>query len=157
MQEQTDRPRGLLKVILILSFIGSSFSMFTGLQNAMSNPSMERVDSFRKIFENIQDENAETEMFKEQAVEYIKNINLNIRAYGIWDLVFSFFSVMGVYLMFRLRKIGFHIYTGAQVLLLADVILFGGYSVFTVTMTFVFGFFTMLFIVMYASQLKHMH
>lgn len=146
----------MLRIILTLSFIGSSFFMFTGLQDAFSTPSQERIDSFKKIFENVKDETPESQQMIEDSFVFMESINLNIVNYGVARFMLNAISVIGVYLMYRKRKIGFMVYSGVQSLMLGLPILFGGYSSFSLGVTFVFGFITMVFIVLYASQLKYL-
>lgn len=155
MNETANRLPSLLKVLLILSFVGSGFGLMQGLQDALSKPTKERVDSFKAVFDAME-ENPETDAFKTEWFDYVERINLNIVNYGVARFMFSAFSLIGVFLMYRRLKKGFFIYTGAQILLLSVPIFFGGYSGFSVALTFLLSFISMVFIVLYSSQLKHM-
>jgi len=156
MQETENKLPVLLRVILVLSFIGSSFFMFSGLQDALSAPSQERIDSFENIFRDVKDESPESEQMIEESFEFMESLNLNIVNYGATRFMLYGISLIGVFLMYRRRKIGFTVYSGAQILLLGVPILFGGYNSFSLGVTFVFGFITMIFIAVYASQLKYL-
>jgi hypothetical protein len=156
MQETENKFPVLLKVLLIISFIGSSFSMFSGLQDALSTPSLESIDSFKNIFENVKDDSPETQQMIQDSYIYMENINLEIVNYGATTFMLYAISLIGIYLMYRLRKAGFLVYSGAQVLILGLPILFGGYNGFSLGITFIFTFVTMTFIILYASQLKYM-
>jgi hypothetical protein len=156
MQETENKFPVLLKVLLIISFIGSSFSMFSGLQDALSTPSLESIDSFKNIFENVKDDSPETQRMIQDSYIYMENINLEIVNYGATTFMLYAISLIGIYLMYRLRKAGFLVYSGAQVLILGLPILFGGYNGFSLGLTFIFTFVTMTFIILYASQLKYM-
>jgi hypothetical protein len=156
MQETENNLPRLLKVILILSFIGSSFNMFSGLQDAFSRPSQERIDSFREIFTEVKDESPESEIMIDEIIIYMENINLNIVNYGVARFMLNAISLIGLFLMYRRRQIGFAVYSGAQVFLLGVPLLFGGYSNATLSIIFFFSLFTVLFISLYASQLRYM-
>jgi hypothetical protein len=154
-EPQFTRPT-LLKVLLILSFIGSSWNMFSGLSNAMSQPSDERVESLLEIMNQVDDGTEETEAFVSLVIEYVSNVNSNIVNYGAVEFMLYAISLIGIYLMYKNRRIGFTIYMVVQTLLLGTPIFFGGYSTFSVTVTVIYGFFTMLFFALYSTQLKHM-
>jgi hypothetical protein len=156
MQETENKLPILLKVALIFSFIGSSFLMFSGLQDALSTPTQERLDSFKEIFENVKDETPEGQQMIQDSYVFMEQINLNIVNYGATRFMLYAISLIGVYLMYRLKKTGFLVYSIAQVLLLSLPVLFGGYNGFSLGVTFVFSFLTMIFIIIYASQLKYM-
>jgi hypothetical protein len=144
-----------LRVLLVLSFIGSGFGLFKGLQDALSKPTKERVETFMQIIEQVED-TPETTSFKEDWISYIENENLNIKNFGVARFLFSAISLIGIFLMYRLQRKGFWIYSIAQIFMLSFPIAFGGYSSFSVSITILMGFLTFLFIGMYASQLRHM-
>ena len=130
--------------------------MFSGLQDAFSTPSQERIDSFKQIFENVKDEAPESQQMIEESFVFMESINLNIVNYGVTRFMFNAISIIGVFLMYRRQKIGFTVYSTAQFLLLGLPILMGGYNGFSLGVTFVFGFITLVFIVLYASQLRYL-
>ena len=74
------------------------------------------------------------------------------RDFFIISFFLSAFSVMGAVLMWNLRKIGFHVYTSAQLIyLVVPLIYFGGDTnpLFNIM-------FTALFVYLYARNLPHM-
>jgi hypothetical protein len=155
--EENNKPRTtFLKALLYISFIGSSWNMFTGISNALSQPSIERVESFEKIFSQMVDREAETDLMIDMIIEYMNNLNDNIVNYGAVEFMLYAISVIGIYLMYRNRRVGFTIYMIVQILLLGTPILFGGYSPFSVSITIFYGFITMIFFALYSSQLKYM-
>ncbi len=157
MQETENQLPRFLKVILILSFIGSSFNMFSGLQDAMSRPSQERIDSFKEVFTEVKSDSPKSEEMIDELFVFMENLNINIVNYGVARFMLNAISLIGIFLMYRRRQIGFVVYSGAQVLLLGVPLLFGGYSNATLSIIFFFSLFTILFISLYASQLKHMY
>lgn len=146
----------LLKVLLILSFIGSSWSMFSGLGNALSQPSEERLNSIIEILEQVNDGKEETELFLSDTIDYFSNINRNIVNYGAVEFMLYAISLIGIYLMYKNRRIGFTVYMIAQVLVLGVPIYFGGYNSVSVMVTLFFGFISMIFFALYSTQLKYM-
>lgn len=159
MEQSKSERTTLLKVLLILSFIGSSWNMFSGLSNALSHPSADRVESFMKIMDEVnegQESNAEIEMMTSQIIDYVVNINLNIINYGAVEFMLYAISLIGVYLMFKNKRVGFTVYMVAQILVLGAPIYFGGYNSFSVSLTVFYGFITMIFFALYSTQLKYM-
>ena len=163
MEQNSSAPRPneiqrttLLKVLLILSFIGSSWSMFSGLGNALSKPNEERLNSIVDILEEVNDGKEETELFLTQMIEYFTNVNQNIVNFGAVEFMLYAISLIGVYLMYKNRRIGFTIYMIVQILVLGVPIYFGGYNPVSVMITLIFGFFTMIFFALYSTQLKYM-
>ena len=146
----------MLRVLIILSFIGGSWNMFSGLSNALSEPSIERYDNFMESMRQIDDGSPEMKIMMEQISEYVTNINLNIVNYGAVEFMLYAISLIGVYLMHKNRRLGFRIYVVVQLLLLGTPIYFGAYSVFTLSLTIFYAFFTMVFFALYSSQLKYM-
>lgn len=146
----------LLKVLLILSFIGSSWSMFSGLGNALSQPSEERLNSIVEILDQVNDGKEETDLVISQMIDYVSNINQNIVNYGAVEFMLYAISLIGIFLMYKNRRVGFTIYMVVQTLLLGVPIYFGGYNSISLMVTVFFGFITMIFFALYSTQLKYM-
>jgi len=126
------------------------------LQDAMSRPSQERIDSFIEIFSEVKEESPESEIMIDELITYMENLNLNIANYGVARFMLNAISLIGIFLMYRRRQIGFAVYSVAQVLLLGVPLMFGGYSNATLSIIFFFSLFTILFISLFASQLRYM-
>lgn len=156
MEENKIQRPTLLKVLLILSFIGSSWSMFSGLSNAMSQPSEERVESIIKIMDQVGDGSEEAIELNKQIIDYVYSVNQNIVNYGAVEFMLYAISLIGIYLMYKNRRMGFTVYMVVQTLLLGTPIYFGGYSFFSSTITVIYGFITMIFFILYSTQLKYM-
>ena len=152
--ENGKKPKGLLKVLIMLSFIGGSFNMIGGLQDAFSKPSNETVESFNEIFEKIKIESPESEYMIDQMDNYVAALNAQIVNSGATNFMLNAISLIGVFLMYRMQKTGFFIYVSAQVLLLFLPMLFGGNTAFTQSITLFYAFFTGFFIMLYAGQLR---
>lgn len=149
------RPK-LLRILIYLSFIGSFWNMFVGLSNALSEPSIERYETFMGNMDQIDDGSPEMAIMREQISVYISNINQNIVNFGAVEFMLNAISLIGVYLMYNNRRIGFTVYMIVQLLLLGTPIYFGSYSLFSISLTVFYAFITMIFLALYSSQLKYL-
>ncbi len=139
--EQPTRPE-LLKILCILTFIGSGLSL-------VSNTIMFfTIDIIKAYFEN-GDFNFLAENMDLTALELL--ITVNPYYFLIQTLVFAA-SIYGAYLMWSLKKMGFHIYTISQLVLiiLAQVFLPAlPFPLFELMLS-------LIFITFYARNLKYM-
>ncbi len=124
---QSKRPQ-LLTVLCILSFVGSSLSSFSFLMVYSSyNEMMPQIQEFSATFPGI---------------ELIANAPRGFFLTGFFLYTFSFF---GANLMWRLKKVGFHFYTAAQIaVLLLPLIYIKDYP-----LPLLDGIFSALFIILY--------
>jgi len=98
----------LLKVLCILTFIGSGLSLISNTMMFLT------IDVIRESFENGGfDFLAETMNF--EGLEILVNVS---RSYFIIHAIIFSISIYGAYLMWNLKKVGFHFYTVAQILLI---------------------------------------
>lgn len=81
---------------------------------------------------------------------------MHAKSIAVISLVLSLLSLCGAILMFSLRRIGFYIYTVAQLLLLFVVPYFAGFSMIVVMGMLFSALFTVVFIILYALNLKAM-
>ncbi len=104
----TKKRPDLLIVLCVLTFIGSGFS---AIVNGLA---FLTIDSWAGILEE-----GAFEMFEGQlemeAIELLLNVN---PTFYLLQAVFYAMAVYGAYMMWNLKKAGFHIYTVAQILLL---------------------------------------
>ena len=103
--EQQERPR-LLAVICILTFIGSGMTLFS---NTMI---FTFFDQFKAIFSSQGGLN-----FLGTKMDVGSLLNINPSFY-LLQALFSASSLAGAILMWNFRKIGFHLYTSAQIFML---------------------------------------
>jgi len=131
-EDKPQRPT-LLTVICILSFLGSGLS---GATLFMVWASFEEV---APMLEELSSGIPGMELFAKAT----KNFFLS-------GAVLNFFSFIGINLMWRMRKAGFHFYTGAQILILfLPMIYISDYPLPVLD-----GIFTALFIGLYAYHYK---
>ncbi|MBL7137951.1 MAG: hypothetical protein ISS17_04170 [Bacteroidales bacterium] len=131
------RPR-LLTILCILTFIGSGLNTFSSLFIAGF------FDTFLVVAEEF------GERFNLPGMEILMNATPGF--FLITGLLYVG-SITGAILMWRLLKMGFHLYTISQILLLIAPMYFlklSGPSVLDLL-------FSGLFIILYSTQLKQMH
>ena len=152
-QEEPKRPE-MLTVICVLSFINA---VYNGISNFIS---FAFYDSFQKVFAQMR--NGEG-MFADMAEQMGDNWEMFAQAsslafsigrgYYFLETLLYVASFIGVLMMWRLQKKGFHVYTIAQCLMIIMTSIFvtnkiGGFP---------FGpiFWTAAFVFMYASHYKN--
>ncbi len=132
--ESKKRPE-LLSVLCILTFIGSGLAAFSNLIISLY------YDSLIEI--------AQSEELTFPGVDLFLSLKVD---FFIISFIFYSVSLFGAIQMWKLKKIGFHIYTVAQIILLIIP------SIFSPSFEFPFLglLITVLFIVLYAKNLKYM-
>ncbi len=133
--QKTNKRPELLTVICILTFIGSGLAAFSNLIISLN------YDSLIEIVQNEELTLPVVDFFLMLKVEFF-----------IISFIFYSASLFGSIQMWKLKKIGFHIYTVAQIVLLIIP------SIFFPSLEFPFLglLITVLFIVLYAKNLKYM-
>ena len=157
---QLKRPT-FLTVLCILTVIGSGWGVLSQL--------------FSLLFTNLVDVSAQTEQLNtmmdnmesgagtsflsgilSSSQEVMQATMMHAKSIAVISLVLSLLSLCGAILMFSLRRIGFYIYTVAQLLLLFVVPYFAGFSMIVVMGMLFSALFTVVFIILYALNLKAM-
>lgn len=135
---QNERPTSLT-VISILSWIADGIIFFSfGLLMLMKNVIIESKDEI---------------LAQNQSVEVEEAFNLLINNFSlvvVYPFLLNILSIVGVFMMFKLKKIGFHIYTSAHLGLIVISYLLSGEISWTGLL------FSISFIGLYASNLKVM-
>jgi len=127
----------VLTVLCILSFIGGGLSIFGALVYAVF------FDEILNFFAS-SDSNLYQELYK--------SLSILSPSYFLCELIFATTSIVGVIFMWQLRKLGFHIYTISNILILSLPLFFGVGSFNIPNLILITG----PFITMYAFQLKQM-
>ena len=159
-QNKLQRPTFLL-VLCILTFIGSGwgtlsnlFSVFTaGLTD--SSMQMEHYSSML----NSMDQGAGSAVFSDilnSTMASLQATFVHAKEIAVVSLVLSVISLLGAILMFQLRRLGFYLYTAAQILALFVLPYFAGFSMYVLIVMFFSGLISLLFIILYAVNLKYM-
>jgi hypothetical protein len=160
MTEKITRPV-FLTVLCILTFIGTSFVIvsnliglamapvvkgMTGMAESQMDQAMGEVSTDAPGFAPILQKLMGTGM---AAMEHYTQIVLI-------KIVFAAIALFGAILMWKLKKTGFYLYSGAQVLLIASLFVILGGSGFAFLAILGTLFFSTLFIILYALNLKAM-
>jgi hypothetical protein len=145
-----------LNVLCILSFIGSGWNAFNGLFSAINAGDIEpdQLQTILSIYDNFQ---FPFPQFKADLETYTVNSLLNAGNLGTGNFMLYSISLIGVYQMYSLQKIGFYIYGAAQLTMPFVALIFGGSNSIG---WYVFGlttFFSFLFIFLYKLNYKHLH
>lgn len=152
----------LLTIICILSFIGGLWGALDGLRTGFTDKAQTDLAEARTIMEEsmaqLQGQGSPfAQKLMEEGIAMSEKIAEHAKPLGITALVLSLLSLYGVWLMWNLRKQGFWYYTLAAILGVLVPLYFLGFSMVAV-MGLGFGaFVSILFIVLYAVNLKHMH
>ncbi|MFK5855746.1 MAG: hypothetical protein QM503_06420 [Bacteroidota bacterium] len=106
-EEKNTRPE-LLKILCILTFVGSGFSLVSNSIMFLT------IDMVRGLYEQ-----GAFDFLAEEMDTNVLEILISINAsYFLFQAVLFSLTVYGAYMMWNLKKIGFHIYTVAQIILL---------------------------------------
>lgn len=136
-----------LTVLCILSFIAAGFGIVGGLLLSAGS-AMVNSDTVQEAVSESADPNAAANL--EQLSSGMAEAGLSTSAI-LLGLAFTVIGLIGVIMMWKLKKTGFYVYTGASLLSILSPMFMGG--------SIDFGFMTIvniLFIVLYGMNLKHM-
>lgn len=148
---------GLLTTLCILTFIGSGFGVLNNIFGIIMSPikNLLEPDFFEMALQNIPEK--PIKQFVAQAFEMAQLSINHIFEISLTQFILYVASIIGAILIFQLKKIGFYIYSSAQILLLFVAPAFIGFNLF-VNLGILFGsIFTILFIALYAINLKKMN
>ncbi len=146
-----------LTVLCILTFIGSGWSIYSGINNYYTaDVSYGLVN---EQFERVQEEIGDQEG-AEMAGKLLQSIGDSmtpekIKDNGIATAITSLITLIGAILMWGLRKTGFYVYViGALAAIIAPITIFGGFTGAIASGGAAFA--GILFIILYALNLKHL-
>lgn len=146
----------LLTALCVLTFIGSGFGVFGNLMAMFAAPFMDLFQPSMLDEAYSQLGNDPGDMFAKEALDMVLVVIDNFLAITLSKFIFCALSLVGAIMMFQMKKIGFYLYIAAQVGFLFIGPVFIGWNLF-VSMALLFsGFFSVLFIALYAIHLKHM-
>lgn len=160
-QDKLQRP-AFLSVLCILTFIGSGWAVMSNLfsvfMSGVSNNGNFRMEQYSSMVNELEGEGISSYWsdFLNSSVEMAQMTMLHAREIAVMQLVLGLISLLGAILMFRLRRVGFYLYTTAQILLLFILPYFAGFSLVVMISFIVSAFFALLFIGMYAANVKYM-
>lgn len=164
--EPAKRP-SFLTWLCILTFIGSSWAIVSSIytftsaakyanilsQQTVANPDSTYLDSTGAVHK-IHDRNLFAEKMKTSFSKILEKGNMRNLAIG--NLIAAFFTLAGALLMWYLNKTGFYIYIIGIVIALAVPFFLFGNDLIAVGATSFNNFFGLVFIALYALNLKAM-
>lgn len=92
----------------------------------------------------------------EESMAMIERMAEHIVTISLSSILLACMNIIGVWLMWRLRKVGFLFYTTGQILLILTPIIFMGINWISIMSAIANGIFSLAFIIMYGLQLKRM-
>jgi hypothetical protein len=140
-EDKIERPKSL-QLLCILTFIGSGLSALSYLVFSVA------LDTVRQVVQ-VNDISFLNSAQDEKMITAILHLP---RYYFVVHLILYAVSLFGAYLMWSLRKVGFHMYAIAQIILLIIYNIFLPDAQFPVFPLIV----TVFFILLYASHLRYM-
>ncbi len=156
-----------LTVLCILSFIGGAWGVIGGAMNMFTGPATEaamsemsaRMDEAKTQLGDEMGDQAGSEMvggMLDGAMEMAQKAAANAKAIGISNIVLSIVSLLGVWMMWNLRKNGYWLYVLATLGGLAVPLIFLGVNFMSILSVGFGGLIGVLFIILYGVNLKHM-
>jgi len=148
-----------LTVLCILTFIGSGWGVVSGIKNYITADTAAAMTS--QIMADAQDK-----MDKQDTPSFAKSLlgsvsaglsADNIRKSSIVSLISCLFTLVGAIMMWSLKKIGFYLYVvGCIIIVIGPMIVLGNGLLGMIGSAWS-GFICVIFIVMYAVNLKYMN
>jgi len=149
-----------LTVLCILSFIAGIWGIYSGIQSSFTDKPQRDLEEARTEMEEAMDQMGDGPAMVvnmlESALEMAELTAVNAQNLGYVAIATSLLSLLGVWLMWNLRRMGFHIYVVASLLGLLLPFAFLGFSMVALIGLGFGALFTILFIILYAVNLKHM-
>ena len=155
-----ERP-AFLTVLCIISYVGLGMKILNSISGAIFGLYASYFETFIRDFVN------QNIVFNEipENVRYFIIDSLRIfykamehaTSMSLLTLVLSVAALFGVIMMWQLKKAGFYLYTGSKVFTILVPVIFLGFNLFTVIAVTSAGSFALIFIVLYAVNLKHMN
>ena len=158
-QNQKTRPT-LLTVIGILSFIGLGYRILTGLINAALGSATSSIAPFlNDVFENevdLSDVPESMQGFIANIFDAVTKLLTNVTGIYLTVVLLSVIALLGVIMMWQLRRSGFYMYAASRSLIAFVPFIFIGYNLVSLLWLISSIIFGILFIVLYSLNLKEM-
>jgi hypothetical protein len=159
-----------LTVLCILSFIGCGFGIFSGISGYFTNKAAAKAGMGAEVSQQINtamdEAMANSEMSEseramaEKLTSAFSSEGLNFDNLATSSLVVGIMSIVclaGVFLMWQLKRMGFFIYVVGQVVSVAAPFIWSsGLGAFGDLFAMLGAIFPVIFILLYALNLKHM-
>jgi hypothetical protein len=160
--EPKKRP-DFLTILCVLTFIGSTWGIFSGLTNYNNADVMAEMS--RQMIEQQKEEamdkatTAGQKSFMEKMFSGANDLmdTVKVKQNSLFSIMSNVLTLVGALLMFRLKRAGFGVYVlGIGVFIAAPLVIFGPANIFGLFMTLFLGLVGVLFVILYGLNLKHM-
>jgi hypothetical protein len=165
-EERPERPT-LLKVLCILTFIGSSWLILTNIgAYATASKTAKIISDVRKEIEKDSAKNTDSLkanaghkkgfIFREKMMSSFSKIMTaeSIRKTAIGSIISAILTLIGAILMWQLKRSGFYLYIVGTLIGLSVPFYLYGANTMSVGISFFTGFFGLIFIALYALNIK---
>jgi|KBSMisStaDraftv2_1062788.scaffolds.fasta_scaffold00027_8 hypothetical protein len=150
-----------LTVLCILTFIGSTWGIISGITgyltaNTMSQMVSAATEESRQEIQKSGDEGSKVANSILDSVNAMMNPAAKKKA-ALFGIVASVLTLLGGFLMFQLKKTGFYTYAlGTLVGIIGPFVAFSGAGFMGIVTSSVMAFFGILFVVLYGLNLKYL-
>ena len=153
-----------LTVLCILTFLGSGWGIINHVSSYLNaNVSAEiakpMLDSAQQ---EIQKEAADNETAAKIADRVISGASdlldpAKMKQNAMFGILANILTLGGAFLMFQLRKPGFWVYVAGTLLaIMSPILVYGASNLMSLGMTAVYGFFGIIFVILYSLNLKYL-
>lgn len=157
-------PKGVrptfLTVLCILSFIAGGWGVIGGIIGLASQPDTAdltaQMEQAMEGMDELGEDNPMAGLAQSMADQAVKAAEA-ARPMNMANIAIALISLIGVWQMWNLKKSGFYIYVLASLAGLAVPLVFLGGGLLALMSVGIGGFIAIVFIVLYALNLKHMH
>lgn len=162
-QENKKQRPTFLMVLCILTFIGSGWGILSNLYSVFMagvlNGGNFQMEQYSTMMNEMEGEGLGSfwSNFLSSSMEVAQIAMMHAREIAIMQLVLSIVSLVGAILMFQLRRLGFYLYVAAQIIMLFVLPYFAGFSSIVIISLVGSAFLSLIFIVMYAVNVKYMN
>lgn len=151
----------LLTVICVIAFIMGAWGVYSGIRTITQDPAEIMAKAQADLEQARADlgENAEgmAGQFLDSAMEITEKGLANAMPIGVAGIVLSLLGLLGVWYMWNLRKSGFWLYLLSTIGGLIVPLVYLGGSILALLSVGFGGFVSLVFIILFAVNLKHMH
>lgn len=156
---KTNRPTALI-VFGILSWLSLGLGLIGVVSNFLSGPPSDediRQQEIEMLSQLTPEMMVESGWVVSETVDFLKTTQVKFGLLTAITFVEVIIGLIAVIMMFKLRKIGFHLYIVYSLIALGYWILFFGHNTLGTIMAVISGIISGIFVLLYASQLKHMN
>jgi hypothetical protein len=149
-----------LTVVCIISYVLLGLNILNGLTGAIFG---RLTSTFEPVLKRIIERDVDlgevplgVRSLVEDSFDVAYKAMEHATAISLLNLLLAVIALFGVIMMWQLKKTGFYLYTGAKIFILIIPIIFLGINFITFIALTSSGLFALVFIILFAVNLKHM-